>query len=491
MCNHVNDMTIEGLFNPKSVAMIGASANPGKWGFIILLNILKGNFKGDVYPINPNEKTILGFKCYASVLDIPGPLDLAVITTPAKVVPSLIEQCGLKGIRYAVVISSDFSETGAQGAKLEKEVIERAAKYGIRLVGPNSMGIFSAGSNLHAQMPPTMPLIGGVSMFSQSGNLGFQMLGWGAEEGVGFEKFVSSGNEGDLTCVDYLRYFGGDDATRVILGYLEGVDSGSDLIHAAREISKNKPIIVLKGGRTAAGEQAVTSHTGAMAGASRIWQAALRQAGMIEVSTSQGLLDCAKAFANYPLPQGNRVGVITRGGGWGVITVDGCEESGLEVPFLPQDVIRKLDKILPRYWSRGNPVDLVATIAKDPYLECLEILAQWEGIDAILALGARRGVHSYPYAKEVKGPQQLIDAIALAVETIQKEARAPDKVLMNIGQLVKRFDKPIIAVTLASESAHRLFLEKFNVVSYQTPERAVRVLSHMVRYRRFLNSQSQ
>jgi acetyltransferase len=262
----MNDNTLETLFNPKSIAMIGASANPRKWGFIILLNILKGNFKGDVYPINPNEKSILGFTCYTSVLDIPEPSDLAVITTPAKVVPSLIEHCGLKGIRYVVVISSDFSETGALGAKLEKEVVDRAGKYGIRLVGPNSMGIFSAESNLHAQMPPIMPLIGGVSMFSQSGNLGFQMLGWGAEEGVGFEKFVSSGNEDDLTCVDYLRYFAGDDATRVVLGYVEGVDSGSDLIQTAREISKNKPIIVLKGGRTTAGGQAVTSHTIALAG---------------------------------------------------------------------------------------------------------------------------------------------------------------------------------------------------------------------------------
>ena len=487
----MNDMSLENLFNPQSIAMIGASANPRKWGFIILLNILKGNFKGNVYPVNPHEKSILGYRCYASVMDVPEALDLAIITTPAKAVPSLVDQCGRKGIRFVVVISSDFSETGPEGARLEQEVIDCAKRNGIRLVGPNSMGLFSARSSLHAQMPPIMPLTGGVSMFSQSGNLGFQMLGWGAEEGVGFSKFVSSGNEGDLSSVDYLRYFAADTDTRVILGYLEGVDCGVDLIHTARAISKHKPIIILKGGRTASGGRAAASHTGAMAGASKIWKAALRQAGMIEVSTSQGLLDCAKAFENYPLPKGSRVGIITRGGGWGVITVDGCEENRLDVPPLPQNVIRKLDKILPKYWSRGNPVDLVATIANDPYLECLEILAAWDGIDAILALGAKRAIDSYPYSKEVKQPQALVHAIALATEMFQHYAQKPDEVLMNLGQMVKRYRKPIIAVSLASELSHRSFLEAFQVVSYPTPERAVRVLGHMVDYTRFLNTSSE
>jgi acyl-CoA synthetase (NDP forming) len=487
----MRDMNLEKLFNPHSVAMIGASANPRKWGLIILLNILKGNFKGKVFPVNPHEKSILGYRCFPSVNDIPEVPDLAIITTPANAVPPLIDQCGRKKIGFVVVISSDFSETGPEGARLEKDVIERAKRHGIRLVGPNSMGIFSARSGLHAQMPPIMPLTGAVSMFSQSGNLGFQMLGWGVEEGVGFSKFVSSGNEGDLSSVDYLRYFAADKDTRVILGYLEGVDSGAELTHTAKAISKNKPIIVLKGGRTDAGGQAVASHTGAMAGASKIWKAALRQAGMIEVHTSQGLLDCAKAFANYPLPKGNRVGIITRGGGWGVITVDGCAENGLEVPPLPQNVIEKLDKILPKYWSRRNPVDLVATIAHDPYLECLEILAAWDGIDAILALGAKRGMDSYPYSKEVKEPKPLVEAISMATAVIQEYAQKPDKVLLNLGQLVKQYHKPIIAVSLASEFSHRSFLEAFQVVSYPTPERGVRVLSHMVDYRRYLDSSSE
>ncbi len=220
---------LDRLFNPGTIAMIGASANPRKWGFIILLNILKGDYSGKVYPVNPKAESILGQKCYPSVADIPEAMDLVIITTPAKVVPPLIDECGRKGIPFGIVITSDFSETGPEGAALERDVVSRAGKYGIRLVGPNSMGIFSSQTKLHAKMPPIMPLHGNISMFSQSGNLGVQMLGWGAQEGVGFEKFVSSGNEGDLSCVDYINYFGQDAATDVIIGYIEGIDPGMKL----------------------------------------------------------------------------------------------------------------------------------------------------------------------------------------------------------------------------------------------------------------------
>jgi len=447
------------LFNPKSVALIGASGNPRKWGFIILLNILKGNYGGVVYPVNPNQQSILGYRCYPAVDDIPGPVDLALITTPAKVVATLIDECGAKGIPFVVVVTSDFSETGPQGAKLEREVLESARRHGIRLVGPNSMGIFSSKTNLHAEMPPMMPSRGPVSMFSQSGNVGVQMLAWGANEGVGFEKFVSSGNEADLTCVDYLRYFAQDNDTRVILGYLEGIEPGSDFLPTAREISRKKPVIIFKGGRTNAGGKAAASHTGSMAGSAIIFRSAFRQAGLLQVKTSQALLDCAKAFSNYPLPSGNRVGIITRGGGWGVITADACEENGLAVPSLPEGLLKKFDRLLPKYWSRSNPVDLVATIAYDPYLECLEILAEWEGIDAIIALGAGRRVQNYPYSKEVKGPKELMDTIAIASEAFQRRAERPDKILAGIEQLVSTSGKPIIAVSIGSEAYHKSILE--------------------------------
>ena len=327
-------------------------------------------------------------------------------------------------------------------------------------------------------------------MFSQSGNVGVQMLSWGTEEGVGFEKFVSSGNEGDLTCVDYLSYLSRDEATRVILAYLEGIDPGADLFPVAREVSRIKPILVFKGGRTEAGGKAAASHSGAMAGETRIYRAAFIQSGMIEVKTSQALMDCAKAFSNYPIPMGNRVGIITRGGGWGVITADFCEENGLIVPPLPMDIINKFDKLLPKYWSRSNPVDLVATIAYDPYLECLEILAEWEGIDAIIALGVGSRVPEYKYSKEVKGPKELVNTIDFLTKMMKERAKKPDKTLESMGALVKRSGKPIIGVAIGAEATHKKNLERFQVVSYPTPERGVRVLRQMYKYRRFLNSPS-
>lgn len=479
---------LDRLFNPKSIAMIGASANPRKWGFIILLNILKGNYSGKLYPVNPREESILGYKCYSRIADIPERVDLVVITTPAKVVPALIDECGAQGIPFGIVITSDFSETGPEGAALERNVVARARKYGIRLVGPNSMGIFSAKTRLHAKMPPMMPLHGNISMFSQSGNLGVQMLGWGAEEGVGFDKFVSSGNEGDLNCVDYLHYFGQDKDTDVILGYLEGIDPGMQLFPEARKVSRKKPIIVFKGGRTDSGSRAAATHTGAMAGESKIFKSALRQAGMLEVKTSQALLDCARAFANCPIPKGNRIGIITRGGGWGVITVDACEENGLVIPPLAGKIIKKMDEFLPKYWSRGNPVDLVATISHDPYLDCLELLTNWDGIDAVIALGAGRRAPKYSYSKEVTGPQPLVEAIHMVEQYFKDRAQKRDWMLEGIGKLIKRTRKPIIVVSIGPEALHRSNLYEFQVVSYPTPERAVRVLWQMYKYRRFLDS---
>jgi acyl-CoA synthetase (NDP forming) len=485
---NMKTLDLDGIFNPERIAMIGASANPRKWGFIILLNILKANYRGRVYPINPREASILGYPCYRSLRDLPEKVDMVLITTPAKVVPDLIDECGAQRIPYVIVITSDFSEAGPEGAALERDVVARAEKYGIRLVGPNSMGVFGSKTNLHATMPPVMPIHGNVSMFSQSGNVGVQMLAWGEQEGLGFNKFVSSGNEGDLNCIDYLRYFAEDRDTGVILGYLEGIEPGANLVAEAKKISRKKPILVFKGGRTEAGGKAAASHSAAMAGENEIFRAAFRQSGMVEVKTSQALMDCAKAFSHYPLPRGNRVGIITRGGGWGVITADFCEENGLVVPPLPEKIIKKFNQILPKYWSHGNPVDLVATISHDPYPECLEILSRWEGIDAIIALGAGRRGFTYRYSKDVTGPQEVMDAIRMASTFIEQRNQIPDEMLKGVRQLIVKSKKPIIVVAIGSEKSHKLNLADYQVVSYPTPERAVRVLWQMYKYSRFLNS---
>lgn len=431
-------INLDRLFNPRRIAMIGASDHPLKWGHIILLNILKGDYQGTVYPVNPGKKSILGYPCYPSVHKLPEKPDVAIITTPARSVSSLIDDCGRMQIPFVIVITSDFSETGPEGAALEREIVAKANQHGIRMVGPNSMGIFSVLSRLHAMMPPPMPLPGDVSMFSQSGNIGVQMLAWGVSEGVGFGKFVSSGNEGDLNCVDYLRYFAEDNDTRVVVGYLEGIDPGTPFFPAAKEASSQKPILIFKGGRTAAGGKAAASHSGAMAGESGIYSAAFKQAGIIEAGTSQTLMDCAKAFSHYPIPRGRRIGIITRGGGWGVITADACSEYGLAVPSLSEKLMTTFDALLPKYWSRSNPVDLVATIAGDPYLECLEMMAAWDGVDAVIALGAGRGINTYPHSDRVKGPRAVMEAVAFMKQYFKQRREKPDDIMSRIGRLVER-----------------------------------------------------
>ncbi|MBU0995660.1 MAG: CoA-binding protein [Proteobacteria bacterium] len=484
---HGKDLDL--LFNPRSLAMIGASGTPGKWGYIILLNILKGNYKGKVFPVNPKSDAIFGIPCHKTITDIKDDIDLAVIATPASSVPGVIDSCGQKNIKNIIVITADFSESGPAGKQLEKEVVNKISKYGMRLVGPNTMGIFSARSSLHILMPTIIPSHGPVSMFSQSGNVGVQMLAYGKQQNVGFEKFVSSGNEADLSAIDYLNYFYSDKDTRVILGYIEGFEENSTFLQVAKTISKEKPIIVLKGGRTEAGSKAAASHTGSMAGSSRINKAIFRQAGITETASSQELIDCAKAFVNYPLPKGNRVGIITRGGGWGVLTSDACAENGLEVPPLSADLISKMDNLLPKYWSRGNPVDLVASIMNDPLPACLEMLANWDGVDSIICLGSGFSSFGFEYAKDLEGSKELLDTLKRISDLFQMRTQQADPVFKIIGQLVQSTGKPIVSVALGSEDMLGKNVDQYGIVSFPTPGRAVRVLKHMNQYRQFIDSQ--
>jgi acyl-CoA synthetase (NDP forming) len=479
---------LDTLFNPRTIALIGASEVIEKWGFLLLFNMLNGNYSGRIYPINLRQKEILGLPCHKRVADVPDVVDLAIITIPAPLVPGIIDECGAKGIPNAVVISSDFSETGAEGAALEREVVTRAGRYGMRIVGPNTMGIYSAGPSLCALFPTIVPLRGPVSIVSQSGNMAGQLLFWGLEEGVGFEKLVSSGNEADLTCEDYLSYFGRDKSTKVILAYIEGVDPGSQLLSLARKISREKPVVVFKGGRTTVGGRAASSHTGALAGSWKIYQAAFRQAGIISVSSSQEFMDCAKAFATFPLPKGNRVAILTRGGGWGVITADACEEQGLAIPPLPDSLITKLDKVLPRFWSRGNPVDMVGTIHSEAFMECLEILSQWDEADAILALSTRNSFLLNPLG-ETPTFERLRASVSGFQELQEVIREGQKKATSFIRHLMERTGKPIISVPVGYYDVRKIAAEESDYVPmYKHPERAVRVLKLMSDYRRFLDS---
>lgn len=469
------------LFHPRSIALIGASNHVEKWGAIVFLNILLGGYEGRVYPVNQKEEAIFGHKAYPKVSQIPDPVDLAIIAIPAPRTMEAVLDCARKGVRMAIVITSDFSETGEEGTRLEKELTEKARSGGMRLVGPNTMGIFSAPANLTALMPPVRPQKGQVSLFSQSGNIGTQMLGWGERFAVGFNKYVSSGNEGDLRSEDYLSFFGKDPQTKVILAYIEGLDDGRNFFKIAREITPGKPIIALKGGKTLAGARAAKSHSGAMAGVKELYEGAFRQAGILWATTTEETLEWAAAFSSLPLPRGNRVGILTRGGGWGVITADACMEIGLEVPPLDAPLIHALNQFLPPYWSRGNPVDMVALISTEAYLKCLEMLISWEKVDAVISLSGDAGPLSGILSDVKKRGEGLISSENM--EKIDSQvSTASSQISQRAGQLVEIYKKPILAVGPNVVKGKEGGPVDFSFPQFRTPERAAKAAAKLYQY---------
>ncbi|MDY6844354.1 MAG: CoA-binding protein, partial [Thermodesulfobacteriota bacterium] len=286
MTFHHDEIDFDAFFNPKRLAMIGATPNPDKWGYMILSNIINGGFKGEIYPVNPKHDKILDIKCYPSIAEIPSTIDLAVISTPVNSVMTVVDECIKKSIPAAIVITSGFSETGQEGLKSERILVQKARDGGMRLMGPNTMGLFSAKSSLTALMPATKPSSGNVSMVSQSGNVGTQLMGWGVQVGIGFSRFVSSGNEGDITCMDYVQNFASDEDTKVIFVYMESLKKARLDPGKIREVVKKKPILVFKGGKTKMGLLAAASHTGAIAGSLDIYEGYFRQSGMIEIKST-------------------------------------------------------------------------------------------------------------------------------------------------------------------------------------------------------------
>jgi acyl-CoA synthetase (NDP forming) len=475
------------LFNPRSIALIGASNNLGKWGSIVFLNIKLGGYRGHLYPVNPREEAIFGHKAYPQITQIPDPVDLAIIAIPASLTMGAIRDCIEKGVRMAIVITSDFSETGEEGAKLEREMVATARSGGLRLIGPNTMGIFSASAGLTALMPPVRPRRGQVSLVSQSGNIGTQMMAWGENFGVGFNKYVSSGNEGDLRSEDYLAFFGNDPESKVILAYIEGLDDGREFWETAKRTTPAKPIIAFKGGKTDAGARAAKSHSGAMAGSRDIYEAAFRQAGIIWASTTEEMLEWAAAFSSLPLPRGNRVAILTRGGGWGVIAADACNEFGLEVPPLDENLIRKLDPIMPVYWSKGNPVDMAASMSLNAYLQSLEALISWDRVDAVISLsgdvGPLAGLVS-EVKKKAEGiiPGENLEKIAALV------AEGRMRVYQRIRELIARYEKPVFAVGRNLARGKDEPVAEFSLPQFRSPERAAQAAGKLSQYFHYLKS---
>ena len=476
----MNTNQLETFFNGRSLALIGASADPNKWGFRILANIVAGKFIGPIYPVNPKGGTLFGLDVYPSLNKIPGPVDLAVITIPAEKVSGAIEDCAEKGIQSVVIISSGFSETGPEGRALEEKLGHLAREKGIHFIGPNTMGIFSANTSLHALMPPVQPLRGGVSYVSQSGNVGVQMLGWGMERGVGFSKFVSSGTEGNIPCEDYLEYFASDPDTRVILAYLEGLKNGRRFLEVAQKAALGKPVILFKGGKTDVGSKAAQSHSGALASRYTLFKAACHQVGIVEAETTDGLLDCTSAFLHHPLPRGKRIAVLTRGGGWGVVAADACREWGLELPNLPDRLIDQLNQVLPAYWSHGNPIDMAATLNPEALPRCLEALIKEESIDGIIAQGVDARQKSLLMAEKLK-KENLLENIDL--EESQPQSSSEVQMVLD---LMDTYKKPVVMVSGLSSIARTVSVGSREAVIFPTPERGVRAMAKLCQYGSFL-----
>lgn len=321
----------ESLFDPRSVAVIGASKTPGKIGMILTSTIIAGGFKGEVYPINPNADDVLGVKAYPSIKSVPGDVDLAVVAVPARHVVESVRECAEKGVEWCVVITAGFKEAGGEGERMQEELVRICEESGMSLVGPNCMGVYSASSSLHALMNPLFPRKGGVSIVSQSGTIGMMLMDSLSQRGSGVARFVSSGNEAHVKLADYLEFFARDPETKVVVSFMEGVRDGRRFMEAARKVTEKKPLICLKGGRTEAGAMAARSHTASIAGSLQVFKAAARQVGITLASDCEELADLAVAFSLSPLPEGRKVGIVTGGGGWGVLTADACEEQGLEV----------------------------------------------------------------------------------------------------------------------------------------------------------------
>ncbi len=482
------------IFHPASVAIIGASSVFGKWGHSLPANLLAHGYRGDVYLVNSKGGTQWGRPVYTSISEVPGPVDLAVITIPAALVCGLIGELKQKGVKSVLLISSGFSETGEEGRMLEEQLLRESRQAGIVFLGPNTMGIQNPHAGLILTGVHVGPKPGGTALISQSGNMGVQLLSFADSQGLGIRAFGGSGNEAMVAIEDFMEAFEVDELTKTVLLYLESVKDGKRFFASARRVGRKKPVIVLKGGRTEAGNRAAASHTGAMAADFKLFKALCRQAGVVSVHEPADMLDASIAFSSLPMPRGRRVAIMTLGGGWGVVTSDLCSEQNLRVEPLSGEILTVLDGMLPPYWSRTNPVDLVGENDLELPMKAIAALAAWDGCDAIIHLG-------------ISGREYLLETLLASLNTVDKESdpQLSQKLLQELHKwnhlytrhtvkLMERFGKPILGVTLTSDPNRRSIYEvensTYNGVFFDSPERAVKVLGHMCEYRDFLERES-
>ncbi len=380
--------TLDAIFRPQTIAVIGASKKPETLGYKVFHNLASFGFEGAIYPVNPKAEFILGHRCYHSVLDIPGPVDQAIIIVAKEWVAEVIDQCGRKGVKGVIVISAGFREIGGEGVRREEELLAKVREYGMRMVGPNCMGVFNTDPDVRMEgtFAPTQPHPGNIGFISQSGALGAVVLELANHLKLGLSLFTSMGNKADISGNDLLEYYQRDPNTDVILMYLESLGNPRRFLNIARKVTRDKPIIVVKAGKTTAGALAATSHTGAMADLDVAIDAMFHQCGVIRVSTIEEMFTLAMAFANQPLPSGRRVAVLSNAGGPGILATDALISHTLELAEFAPETTEKLRKMLPEEASVRNPVDMISTADEEDYQAALEILLADEHVDAVLVI---------------------------------------------------------------------------------------------------------
>jgi acyl-CoA synthetase (NDP forming) len=489
------------LVAPRSVVVVGASADTGKWGGMLVANLELGGFPGPIYLVNPKGGVILGLPVYTSVSEVPDTPDLAIVAVNATLVDSVVDECGRKGVRAVVVVSAGFSETGEEGRALEDKLVRTAESHGMALVGPNCMGVISAHHKLYATgFTLLRPEPGGASMVSQSGNLGTQLLVAAEARKGGVGTFVGVGNEAMIDAVDFINYLRTDPLTTTIVAYMEGFDDGRRLLDVVRRTSEEKPVVVLRGGLTGYGAKAAASHTGALTSSGAVFQAAARQSGMLVTTDPDEFMDLAFALSYMPLPPGKRVAVATMGGGWGVLVSDEVARCGLELAGLSPDVMNGLDQHLPSYWSHSNPVDLVATLTPGVPEAVVEMLVASDSVDAVLVMGvigsmseSRRALREIERLKRCSSDGSAVDSGGCEPEEAEPPLSERELAFIeNMAGLMDRYCKPIASVSFKPMTqAVFAFGGRYATFVLPSPLRAVRMLAKMTEYGRFLQKKGR
>ncbi len=470
----------DALFKPKNVAVVGASNTFGKIGGATLAAILSGEYRGEIYPVNPNENEVLGLKTCPNITSIPGDIDLVVITVPAATALEVLKECEKKGVKACIMITAGFKEVGGEGEKMQNEISEIGRRSGIKIVGPNCMGVYSASSNLIAIMSPVNPNKGNIAMVSQSGTLGMVLMDTISKTGAGFTKFVSSGNEAVLKLEDYLEYYREDPEAEVVVAFIEGVREGKRFVKIARELTKRKPLIAIKAGKTKAGGEAAHSHTSSIAGSIQVFRSVAKQTGITLAENSDELVDYATAFSKSPLPKGRRVGILSGAGGWAVLSADACEEHGLKVPELPADVVNRINELAPSYWSHRNPIDLVSSLDINLFKFCGEILFEENVVDALLY-----AYIAYDFSSSFDSLAKISSFSEEEIDMFKKGSRwFMENLAESASSINEKYGKPVFFVTRDSEVYN--VLRSSRVPVFGSPIRAVKCIAKMVEYREYL-----